>query len=126
MKEWTAKVLAGDLIYYLQMFCPHVCDDTLPQQLIDEVEGVSSRDNGLVLVRYLNEIVFSEYRVLCSTGVREYFFLTSQQRENSYSAVRRSSIKRQSDGGRYSSLGGYSQLAASPPTANFGDLMVEF
>lgn len=48
-KEWVSRFVISDLIYYLQVYCPHVCQDDMPEELIDEVERTNNRDNGDVL-----------------------------------------------------------------------------
>lgn len=56
----------------------------MPSELIDEIEMTNNRDNGVILVDYMNEVLFKDYRVICSTGMREYFIMTASEREKSY------------------------------------------
>ena len=71
------------------MYCPHVCQDDIPEELIEEVERTNNRDNGDVLTRYFNQVLFKDYIVLCSTGMREYFVLTAVDREKSFAGILR-------------------------------------
>lgn len=53
-KQWTACIVVSDLIYYLQVYCPHVCQGDMPEALVEEVERINNRDNGDLLTQYFN------------------------------------------------------------------------
>ena len=78
LKEWTSKVIVSDLISFLQMYCPAACDEEkIPLDLLDEAERNNDRNNGKLLIKYLNEVVFQDYRCICANGMREYFVTTA-------------------------------------------------
>lgn len=77
-KNWKARVCASDLLYYIQMHVPDL-ENELPQELFEEVDIRSTSDNSQVLCKFINEVLFTDFRVTCSTGMREYFTLSAEQ-----------------------------------------------
>ena len=68
---------------------------------MDEADRQSNKQNGDILTDFLNENLFTNYKVLCSVGMREFLvWSASQQRAGSFrsSGERGSSVKsRKSD-----------------------------
>lgn len=90
----------------------------MPEELIDEVERTNNRQNGAILTQYMNEVLFVDYKVICCTGMREFFVLTAQQRESSFKELRASSLRSRKDGSQRSDS--YSGNRALSFPENFG------
>jgi hypothetical protein len=87
------------------VYCPHVDEDEMPVMLVEEGERANNRDNGDLLTKYFNEVLFRDHRVLCSTGMREYFATTTLEREKSLVEMARfRSIRSGRSGSLYGSL----------------------
>ena len=76
-----ATVTVADLCYFIQLYCPHQRAE-LPAELESELDHSENRDNGQVLCDYLNQVLFTDPRVVCAAGMREYFRMTRNEREN--------------------------------------------
>lgn len=88
-KVWSARVCISDLLYYLQMNVPDLAEE-FPEDLMEEVDMRSTADNSQELVNFINKVLFADFRVTCSTGMREFFTLTAEQakRQGSFGSQR--------------------------------------
>ena len=86
-----ATVTVADLCYFIQLYCPHQRAE-LPAELESELDHSENRDNGQVLCDYLNQVLFTDPRVVCAAGMREYFRMTRNERENQVEALRHSLV----------------------------------
>lgn len=102
-RVWRAKVCIADLVHFLMLYCPHISQAVMPPELIQEVERTSNQAHAEVLASYLNDVLFQDYRVICSTGMREYFVLTAKQKSKQLTEIV-----------RYSSLGSIKEGSKSP------------
>jgi hypothetical protein len=68
----------GDLIDTLMYHCPNYCFEVdkssiIPQDLWNEAEGEQSKNNSEILEQFLNQQLFTDPQVVCSSGMRQYF-----------------------------------------------------
>ena len=97
-QKTQATVTVADLCYFLRLYCPHIDQRvSLPPELARELDHSENRDNGQALSDYLNQVLFTDPRVVCAAGMREYFILTRGERENQVEALRHSLVGSQID-----------------------------